>query len=554
MSSMRLKPGGHRRVFGNERAAVRGSGYGFLCAGAALLVLAGPARAEPTVWAELRAPQPRFGLADEAGGSTPEATTPTSGEVSGPTPFVAGLLSAVVPGTGQLVQGQSRGWLYLGIEAASWFAYFALQNAGDQALEDAYDYVGDVESFDARWTWDRYKANPPCGDGLGPRDDFEAEQARLQDLYDNALDEFYSDIGSENIYACGWVDQSARAEYLSMVDEADSFYSSSDVAVTVVVFNHLVSAIDAAKSAPAQEGESHAELAGAARTQGLRGPGAVDPELLGEPGRMWKPVSLVILAGLVRFASPAAAGDEVGTPLLGPDRIYSSDALLAAVAETPDTTGSLDLNAVPSPPNGKLAMLMSLVVPGTGELYLGSPGRAAIFFVAEAAIWTSYFVFQSEGNHREDLYQQFAAIHAGVPVRNDDEFYRILGNYISSDGPYSANERVRREARAIFPGNREKQEQYIAENAYTGDNSWEWDSQASFDRFQEMRSSSLDSYQYANLSLGLLVANRIVSVVDTGLLAASKNRELAQQKPQLSWNFTAGRNGPGAQVVLSRSF
>lgn len=249
MSSMRLKPGGNRRVFGGERDAAQGAGYGFLCAGAALLLLAGPARAEPTLWAELRAPEPRFGLADEAGGSTPEAATPTSGEVSGPTPFVAGLLSAVVPGTGQLVQGQSRGWLYLGIEAASWFAYFALQNAGDQALQDAYDYVGNVESFDARWTWDRYEANPPCGEGLGPRDDFEAEQARLQDLYDNARDDFYSDIGSEDIYACGWVDQSARGEYLSMVDEADNFYSSSDVAVTVVVLNHLVSAIDAAKSA-----------------------------------------------------------------------------------------------------------------------------------------------------------------------------------------------------------------------------------------------------------------------------------------------------------------
>jgi hypothetical protein len=200
-------------------------------------------------------------------------------------------------------------------------------------------------------------------------------------------------------------------------------------------------------------------------------------------------------------------------------------------------------------------MLMSLVVPGTGELYLGSPGRAAIFFVAEAAIWTSYAIFESQGNHRTDLYRQFASIHAGVPTREDDEFYRVMSNYIASDGPYSANERIRREARALYPNDLEEQQRYYQENAYTGENAWEWDSEASFDRFSEMRSSSLDSYQYANLSLGLLVANRIVSVVDCGLLSASKNREYEeQQKPQLSWNFTAGRDGPGARVVLSRSF
>jgi len=270
---------------------------------------------------------------------------------------------------------------------------------------------------------------------------------------------------------------------------------------------------------------------------------------------MWRyTLWLALLGGAILPPTSALAGDTEGNPFLGPDRIYSSEALLAAVAETPDDPAALADGPEPSAPNGKLAMLMSLILPGTGELYLGSPGRAAIFFVAEAAIWTSYFVFTSEGNHRQDLYREFASIHAGLPAREDDEFYRVLSNFISADGPYSANERVRREARALYPNDRSKQDEYFAENAFAGDDAWEWDTDASFERFQEMRSASLDSYQYANMSLGLLVANRLISVVDTGLLAASKNREQAKQKPQLSWNFTAGRNGPGAQVVLSRSF
>lgn len=246
---MRLKLDGCSRVFGGRWRlpiiAVSPAGLGLL------LALAGPAGAEepPALYAELRAPAPRFGLVDEGAGTAPSmAPEPAPAEPSGPTPFVAGLLSALIPGTGQLAQGQSRGFLYLGIEVASWFAYFSLQDAGDQALEDAYDYVGDVESPDGKWAWDRYLANPPCGDNLGP-DDLDTEKVYLQDLYDNSPDNFYADIGSEDIYACGWVDQGARAEYQSMIDDSNSLYSDSDIAVGVIVANHLVSAVDAAKSA-----------------------------------------------------------------------------------------------------------------------------------------------------------------------------------------------------------------------------------------------------------------------------------------------------------------
>jgi len=216
--------------------------------GLVLLVLAAPAAAESYLWAELHPPQPRFGLADEGGETPAVAPAEVAEGPSGPTPFLAGLLSAIVPGSGQLVQGQSRGWLYLGIEIASWFAYFSLQDAGDQALDDAYAFVGDVEEADARWAWDRYHENPPCGPGLGPRD-FPAEDAQLQDLYDSSRGDFYVEIGDDNVYACGWVDQAARGEYNSQLSEADRLYGASDNVVVVVFLNHLVSAVDAAKSA-----------------------------------------------------------------------------------------------------------------------------------------------------------------------------------------------------------------------------------------------------------------------------------------------------------------
>jgi len=245
---MWLKLKGFSRVLEGRREGWGGAAPVVLLAGLGLLVPGAPAWAEPDLWAELHAPQPRFGLADEGGEVQVTAPAEATQEPSGPTPFLAGLMSAIVPGTGQLVQGQSRGWLYLGIEIASWFAYVSLQDAGDQALHDAYAYVGDVEEADARWAWDRYHENPPCGPGLGPRD-FPAEDAQLQDLYDSAREDFYAAIGGDNVYACGWVDQAARGEYESMVGDADHLYGLSDDVVVVVFLNHLVSAVDAAKSA-----------------------------------------------------------------------------------------------------------------------------------------------------------------------------------------------------------------------------------------------------------------------------------------------------------------
>lgn len=161
---------------------------------------------------------------------------------SGPSPFVAGAMSAIIPGTGQLIQGQNRGWLYLGVEIASWFTYASLRSAGSQAEEDYRQFA------DSHWDWERYGTETNCGEGLGPID-FETESAQLLDSYMNAQDQFYDDIGSQDVYACGWDEQGNRSSYQSMQGNADNLYQASEFVVAVIVINHLVSAVDAAKSA-----------------------------------------------------------------------------------------------------------------------------------------------------------------------------------------------------------------------------------------------------------------------------------------------------------------
>jgi hypothetical protein len=216
---------------------------------AAFLVLgAGSARAGSAadLLAELHPPGERFGLSAPAaepdaasleGGATP------SSDARGPTPFLAGLMSAVVPGTGQLVQGQTRGWAYLGIEVAAWFSYFALRDAAAQSEEDYREFA------DEYWLWDLYQTGRSCPEG-GPRN-FDEEEARLRDLYETDRDQYYVEIGRDEVYACGWdsTQAGARSAYNDMRTEANNLYNASGVVVGVIVLNHVVSAVDAARSA-----------------------------------------------------------------------------------------------------------------------------------------------------------------------------------------------------------------------------------------------------------------------------------------------------------------
>lgn len=257
------------------------------------------------------------------------------------------------------------------------------------------------------------------------------------------------------------------------------------------------------------------------------------------------------LAGCAAAGAAVAvpAGAEPGPADLFPARLYSAQAVLNAPAEEPAPALAVTLDGK----NPRLAMLFSLILPGLGEQYLGHSGRAKAFFVTEGAIWTSFAAFRIQGNHRKNLYKEYADVFAGVPPRNDEDFYRTIGNFISSDGPFSANESIRRQARANFPNSLQKQQEFYDQYAYTGDNAWTWESAARWQQYQDMRSASLDAIHRSNLSLGLLVANRLLSVIDAGIIAARRSRAHTNAA-RVSWNLEAGPRGPEATVVVSRAF
>ena len=158
----------------------------------------------------------------------------TSSSDAGPSPALAGLMSAVIPGSGQLAQGKGRGWIYLGVEIASWFSVFALDSASDQAIDDSRTWA------DARWDSTRY-AGGACWN--------QEDSDLLFEQRGRNPDGYYAALGDQETYVCGWDDVASRARYNDLRSEASSLSDLSGVFVAVIVLNHVVSAIDAAKVA-----------------------------------------------------------------------------------------------------------------------------------------------------------------------------------------------------------------------------------------------------------------------------------------------------------------
>jgi len=71
-------------------------------------------------------------------------------------------------------------------------------------------------------------------------------------------------------------------------------------------------------------------------------------------------------------------------------------------------------NDQPGEKSPVLAGVMSAVLPGSGELYVGQYLKAAIFFVVEAALITTAVVYNNKGDDKTAEFEAFADDHWSV--------------------------------------------------------------------------------------------------------------------------------------------
>ncbi|MDA1192832.1 MAG: hypothetical protein O3A46_14255 [Candidatus Poribacteria bacterium] len=179
-------------------------------------------------------------------------------------PGVAFLMSAAIPGSGQLYSGKKRGFAYLAVEAALVGATVFTHRDAANTRDDFFQEVRAGVSFDGEGSFDSWT-----------EEDF--EHATLFDNWHNV----FNDDGGEPIERVGrwyWNDRADfkdsdptlgdsiplsddRLVALGMRDDANDTFKRARLFVGVILFNHLVSAIDARIAARSPNDQATSESA-----------------------------------------------------------------------------------------------------------------------------------------------------------------------------------------------------------------------------------------------------------------------------------------------------
>jgi hypothetical protein len=207
-----------------------------------------------------------------------------SNAVRGPSPGKSFLLSALVPGAGQLYQGRRIGWAFVALDAALWSGYFATHSKGND-LESEYrayadehyvltnpDFTNERERGWLEW-WSFFRA---ADQTYAWADSIYWEDISYDREY--APSSYYQEIDVSDVYIYGWADwadsvynndhdwrfdneghleftysSAIRDEYRSMRDNADGYRKWAGWCIGGALLLRAATAIEALRSARSYE-------------------------------------------------------------------------------------------------------------------------------------------------------------------------------------------------------------------------------------------------------------------------------------------------------------
>ncbi len=188
------------------------------------------------------------------------------------------------------------------------------------------------------------------------------------------------------------------------------------------------------------------------------------------------------------------------------------------------------------------AVLLSVLLPGAGQVYTEARTRSRIFLGAEAASWVAYGGFKTWSNQKQDEFEGWAATYAGIdPNGKPDDFWRMMTFY-KSRREYEFLGRAGEPNRASYP------------DLEGWD--WNWTSEAAQEQYRSLRNQSKEADRKATFALGALVLNRVVSAIDAYRSAKNYNRKKAAEEAQTRWKIrgTPLGNNPKLMVYWLRTF
>ncbi len=178
-----------------------------------------------------------------------------------------------------------------------------------------------------------------------------------------------------------------------------------------------------------------------------------------------------------------------------------------------------DNNTEPVSIHGK-AIMSSLLMPGLGQHMLNNNLKSEIMLWTDGAIWLAYTGLNWYGNSRNTDARLFAGVNAYANTQaKSDKYFQALERYDNSE---LYNEDIRREAREQFPDDPAAQNNYLAENGYFSNMTWNWNSDSSRITYWHERKAARQALTRASFVLGGALLNRLVSAIDCAFFTSDK--------------------------------
>ena len=210
-----------------------------------------------------------------------------------------------------------------------------------------------------------------------------------------------------------------------------------------------------------------------------------------------------------------------------------------------------------------LAFLMSVAVPGAGELYSGATKRGIGFLAVEGLVWGLYFNWNGKGKDQEKEFRAFADSHW---KREDYERWRTsiftygdtthtLPDQISKDEKEVQQyyELIGKYDQFVYGWNdREDREGNFASDISDSTRTIKSEKRVSY---EDMRDESNKLLKKASYTLGVVLFNHVISAIDAARHAKLSGEATAQKeriRVRMALREEEGR--PVPMVVMSRRF
>ncbi len=226
-----------------------------------------------------------------------------------------------------------------------------------------------------------------------------------------------------------------------------------------------------------------------------------------------------------------------------------------------------DQNIISNKKSPKKAILFSLLLPGTGELYANSKTWGYTFLILEATAFGGYTAFSLNESWTRRDYRNLAIAHAKVSDPENDYFTGLAPGYseqnpkygydfISYEGPEGYNEDVRAFARLIYPDDADKREVYINENLCPEKYSWTWEEKSYRRTYWDLRDKAWTANKRKKNIIAVLFLNRVLSAVNAARCTRNynKNQETVSNSLQVGFTILENTQDFSPAIVIKKSF